>query len=1092
MVQQGSKVARVALAAAAFAVAVAGSGVAAARGEALTAARPTVSAEGGSVVLNPRRPAPSPDGRLIAFTYMGDLWVVPSDGGRAERLTVHEAADDTPLWSPDGSRIAFTSNREGNEDVYVMPAAGGAPTRITCHSGWDEAQCWTRDGQSVLFGSYRDTLRAQLYIVPAAGGAPRRLIRDRAMSAAVSPDGRWVAFVQGGTEWWRRHYRGSASRDIWLRAFDGGPSYRIVASPGDDDRPMWGADGATLYFTSERDDRVMNLWKVSLTLPPPGASGEPVAGDPVQVTRHASGAVRFASISADGTLIAYEWNAGLWKLRVRDGEPEEVPIDAPSDLKWNSELRTTLSGGVTEFALSPDEDELAVVMRGEIYVFSFEDGETGRSQRVTQTAARERDIAWMPDGRTLLFASDREGNYDLYAVASAEDGEARLSRAVKREVRRLTDSPDDELAPRPSPDGAIIAYKLGAGYLWTMAAGGGRKRQLLPEAEILHMDWSPDSRWVAVSRTTMGHKEDIFVVPAAGGEAVNATLHPNDDFQPRWTDDGKRLSFASRTDDGQYMLKYIWLTREEFWKPASVREDEEKDAGTESRDDGDDAKEKDGAKGKDAPAQVRIDLDGLSERTVTVMNMRGGYDFYAQSPDGKRYAFRSETLGSDDLWIVDWKGDRLTQVSEGGCDPRGIVWDGDGTTCYYVAHGGNIATVTVDPESGSIKSRGNVSVSGLFTVSIPAERRQMFNEAWRMLWNGFYDEDFHGVDWQAVRRRYEPLAMAAYTEREFRDVVREMLGELSASHLGIYKGDGGGASTGSLGLYADERQAGPGLRVRRVIPDGPADRAGIRAGEYIVAVSGEPVPVGADPACFFNDTVDRDIVIQVAESAAGRKQREVRIRPVGGGTHQRLVYEARLRENRALVDRLSGGRAGYVHIPGMGFGNLVRFQEDLFAQGRGKDGLVIDIRGNGGGSVHDGILRYLDRRVYGYETTRTRPPSYNPLELWTKPLVLLIDQSCYSDAEIFPMGWKALGLGPVVGTPTYGAVIGTNDLELIDGTGFRVPGSGWYDGEGRNLENLGIEPDVRVDAAPEGIASGADVQLEKAVEVLLDEIAARR
>ncbi len=232
----------------------------------------------------------------------------------------------------------------------------------------------------------------------------------------------------------------------------------------------------------------------------------------------------------------------------------------------------------------------------------------------------------------------------------------------------------------------------GDDYLWFMAADGKDKRQRLPDADILHTDWSPDSRWLAVSRTTMGHKEDIFIVPADGGDAVNATLHPNDDFQPRWTDDGKRLSFASRTDDGQYMLKYIWLTREEYWKPASVREEEaaeaEEEGGPES--DGDEEVEA-------AVAEVAIDLDGLNERVVTVMNMRGGYDFYAQTPDGKYFAFRSEALGSDDLWIVDWEGNRLTQVSQGGCDPREIAWDEDGTTCYYVAHGGNISSVTIDP-----------------------------------------------------------------------------------------------------------------------------------------------------------------------------------------------------------------------------------------------------------------------------------------------------------------------------------------------------------------------------------------------------------
>jgi tricorn protease len=365
----------------------------------------------------------------------------------------------------------------------------------------------------------------------------------------------------------------------------------------------------------------------------------------------------------------------------------------------------------------------------------------------------------------------------------------------------------------------------------------------------------------------------------------------------------------------------------------------------------------------------------------------------------------------------------------------------------------------------------------------------MFNEAWRLLLNGFYDPEFHGVNWRAVKDKYEPLALAAYTDREFRTVVREMIGELSASHLGIYKYGGGGVSTGMLGIHHGEHHDGPGIHVRAVVPDGPAERAGITAGEYIVSIDGARVRAGDNFYCLLEDTVGREILVEVAETPGGKGAREVEIKPVGGGAARRLVYEEQVRENRRKVGELSGDRLGYIHIPGMGSSNHREFEEDLFAQGKGKDGLIMDIRGNGGGSVHDRILRYLDRRQYGYTLARTRPISYNPLELYTKPLALVIDESCYSDAEIFPMGWKALDLGPVVGTPTFGAVIGTRDQELIDGTMFRVPGSGWFEMDGTNLENLGVEPDVRVDSVPEERRSrGGDRQLETAVRVLLEQI----
>ncbi len=1032
-------------------------------------------------VVNARGPAPSPDGSEIAFSYMGDIWKVPAAGGRAERLTVHEAYDDNPVWSPDGRSIAFTSDRQGNDDIYVMPVSGGPPAQLTCHDSWDNVQCWARDSGSVLFTSYRDTLDFELFRVPVTGGLPRRVIVDRAFNVGVSPDGRWIAYTLGRTPWWRQRYRGSAARDIWIRPSEGGESHRIVDSVMNDDRPMWGADGRTIYFMSERDDLVTNIWKIVLDLPASGDDAAPsVIAAPTQVTRHQHDGIQFARISADGGTIVYEWDAGVWKLEVPGGEPEEVEIVAISDLKWNDRLRLDLSS-ISEYAFSPDEDQLAVVVRGEVFVCPFDDDEAGDAMRITETAAREKDVAWMPDGETLLFASDREGNYDIYAATSSEDDEARLSKALKRETVQLTDSPDDDFLPLPAPDGERIAYSHAGRYLWTMDADGRNRLEAYPDPDVLHADWSPDGEWIAVSVTTLGHKEDIIILPAAGGEGVNVSLHPNDDFQPRWTDDGKRISFASRTDDGQYTLKYMWLTRDDYWKSDDEREEEEKEAEEAAEDEDDEDGE------EDAGVTVEIDFEGLHERTETIMNMRGGYDFYAQTPDGHHFAFRSGTLGSADLWIVDWKGNKLSQVSEGGSSPERLRWSADGETCYYLS-GDRIKTVSIDPESGSITGRGSVGVSARMTVDVPEERRQMFNEAWRLLWDRFYDPDFHGVDWQAVREKYEPLAERAYTEEEFRLVVSEMIGELSASHLGIYKYGGGGVNTGRLGIHHDERHDGPGILVRSVIEDSPAEREGIAPGDYILSVNGVEIGPSENYHCLLQDTVGEETILEVAGSERGRGKREVRLKPLGGWQVRNLAYEEWVRDNRAKVDELSGGRLGYLHIRGMGVSNLFEFEEDLFAQGRAKDGLVIDIRGNGGGSVHDQILRFLDRRNYGYTMSRERPPSMNPLELWAKPLSLLIDESCYSDAEIFPMGWKALELGPVVGVPTHGSVIGTNDLPLIDGTMFRVPGSGWFDLEGRNLENWGIEPDVYIETEPEDALRGLDRQLEKAIEVLMAEI----
>ncbi len=1034
-----------------------------------------------------RHPALSPDGSQLAFSWRGDIWVAAAAGGAARQLTNHLAYEAQPRWSPDGRELAFMSDRNGNADLFVVAAAGGVPERLTTHSDYDELYDWSADGKTLYFGSNRESREFLLYAVPRAGGRPVRVVHDQAWSARLSPDGQWIAYVRGYTEWWRRGYRGPASRDIWLRRASGGPSLHLIDWPGDDDLPHWSGDGRALFFQSEREDGVKNLWRQDLR-----AEGGDLraAGAPAQITRLADD-MGFLSVSRDGRFATYESAGRLWVVPTAGGTPVSPAIDCPGDDKANAVTRRVLDAGATEYAFAPGEKQLAFVVEGELYAGLVREGELKDCMRITETAAREKDIAWLDD-KSLLFVSDREGGEDIYVMRSTDKEEPRLGRSRYRETQRLTSDTATEFQPQPSPDGKTILYRKGTGWLWAMAPDGGGQRRLVDEPVVLHCDWSPDSKWLAYSTTNHGSAEDIFIVDAAGKTApVNVSSHPNDDFHPLWSGDGKRLAWASRTQDGYYSVKYLWLTRAEAEKTKSQREreeeaEEDKEAATDAKDDGDDKKDKDDKKAEEPAVTVKIDWDDLPARTRTVATLRGYYWDYDQSPDGKHYALRSDLLeGAMDLWTVDWDGDNLRRLTAGGADPDRLLWSEDSESVRYIS-GGRINEIADDPE-GETKTYG---FSVPITVDGAARRAQKFDEAWRRLGDGFYDEHYHGADWQALRAKYAPLAAAAVTHADFKDVLKRLFGELNASHLGSWGGpkdNQGDDATGLLGFTPDDAYTGPGLRVARVLARGPLDREETRVavGEVILAIDGHEIAPGEDYYPLLGHKAGEEVDLLIAAAGPKGKTRTITVEP--RASVWELDYRQWMDETRALVDKASGGRIGYLHMAAMGDEDWPRFLEDLFARAHGKDGLILDVRDNNGGSIHDQVLTVLSRQPYVYSKNRgKREGQFDAIERWDRPIVLLTNERSYSDGEIFPWGFHALGLGRIVGMPTFGAVIGTNNVPLIDGTVFRIPSTGWWrrnpDGSiGSSLENDPVQPDLRVPAVPEEALAGRDAQVEAGV-----------
>ncbi len=1039
----------------------------------------------------PRHPAPSPDGSTIAFSWQGDLWLVPAAGGTAERLTAHPAVERFPVWSRDGSHLAFVSTRHGNDDVFVMPVdRSAAPTRLTFASTEDTPNGFTPDGASILFASQRAagfSREPQLWTVPMSGGTPAIAQEAFGESAAYSPDGRSLVFVRGGTKWTRRGYRGAANRDLWRRT-PSGAFERLTDFDGDDDCPSW-LDDETIVFLSSRSGR-KNVFLLDVA-----------DGDATQLTFHEGSAVRFPRASADGSLIAYEFEDGLWTVSPRGGEPTRLIIEVAPDEIVNPVQRRTATDGADELAISPDGTYAAFIIHGEVFVTGIASKDEQKvaepfTARVTATPERERDLSWSPDGAQLVFSSAANGNDDLY-LARLEDGETPWNEAFGFELTRMTDSVADEHGARFSPDGGKIAYLRGRAALVVRSIDRGDETVVLEHWTEPSFEWSPDGEWIAYSVPDEHFNNEVWIVSATGGTPYNVSRHPDDDVAPRWSPDGRRLVWTARRSQDSFDIWGVWLTRADHERTAPQwLKLWNKDRGNakKSRDnDADDVAER-----QPELPHVTIEFDRLWERVERITDLKGDEGRPRVSPNGRTIIFTAEHEGEEDLYSVDWNGKELERLTKDGAEPEQYIFDRKGTTVFYLDGKGRIKRVGLDAKPGD-----PIPFSARYEIDSRAERGAVFDEAWRALDRFFYDPGFHGVDWPAQREKYRPWALEASTAPDFADMVNLMLGELNSSHMGYYPpGTRGrrivtGDDTGWMGVTYDPEAGGPGLLIREVLPDSPATRsdAALKAGDRLLAVNGSPVAPTVNVFGLFVDTVGERTQLRVL--AGEGAERTVVVTPVDFERQRQLRYEEWVRERRRLTEQWSDGRLAYIHIERMNTPSFEEFEHMLYAAAAGKEGLLVDVRGNGGGWTTDYLMAVLTVQRHAYTVPRGGDPSVRaypqdrlPLAAWTRPAVAICDQGSYSNAEIFSHAFKSLKRGTLVGSPTFGAVISTGATRTLDGATVRLPGRGWYVAEtGINMENNGADPDVLVWQPPhEDRSATEDTQLRRAVEVLLADL----
>lgn len=1050
-----------------------------------------------------RQGAISPDGLQIAFCYQGDIWRVAAGGGEAVMLTTSDAYEQAPVWSHDGKWLAFASDRHGNNDVFVMPAAGGAATRLTFDSADDLPSDFTADNAHVLFSSKRmhDVADRQfpgrafgeLYQVPVRGGRALRIISTAAQNARFSPDGATLVYQdeKGFENNFRKHHTSSVTRDIWTYAFGTKTYTQISSFPGEDLNPVFGPDGKDVYYLSEQNGS-MNVFRMA-------ASG----GQPVQVTFLEKDPVRFLSISRTGVL-CFSFHGAL-HTQQPGGSPVRLTVTTAVDRRYMPEKAVPVKGDATEMDLSPNGNEVAFIYRGEVFVTSVPEGTT---RRITNTPEQERSVSFSPDGRSILYASERSrnatgGSWDLYRSSLTRPEEKQFFNATVLKEEQLLATPAEEFQPVWSPDGKEVAYLEDRTAVKVLNLATGKTRLVLPgDRNYSYSDgdqyfsWSPDGKWLLVN--FIRDKQWIpqcGLVKADGSQpVVDLTKSGYGGSHPKWALNGAAMLWFSGRDGmkeqsswgGQMDVYAMFFTQAAMDTFKLSKEDYNLMKGISLEDDKK-AQKKEKTKKSKAPAADSItaplafELDGIEDRKVRLTINSSELADALMSKDGTKLYYLAEFEKGFDLWetTVRTKETRLL-AKVGAEDPGQLIMDKEGKYIFLLNKGN---FTQVDLAKGEMKAIG---INGDMVLDANTERAYLFGHVWRQAKEKFYVKDLHGVDWDYFGKEYAQYLPYINNDKDFADLLSELLGELNASHTGAYyrKQDPQGDATARLGLFYNNDTL-PGLTVAEVIDRSPVIKAGskIKRGTVIEMIDGTAISSGSDPAKLLDRKAGRNVLLALRDPRTGQRWEET-VKPITRAEESELLYHRWVERNRKTVDSLSNGRVGYVHVLGMNNESYKTVYENVLGKYHDKDGLVVDTRFNGGGWLHDDLATFLAGHVYMHLEPRGQDLGTEPQFKWSKPSAVLMNEANYSDAHMFPFTYKALGIGKLVGMPVPGTGTAVWWETLQNGVVFGIPEVGMVDNSGKYLENQQLEPDVRQPNAPALLSTGTDQQLGAAVKAL--------
>ena len=1051
-----------------------------------------------------RYPAISPDGKTIVFSYKGDLYSVPSTGGEARQLTTNAAYDSYPIWSPDGKKIAFASTREGSMDVFIIPANGGAPTRLTTNSG-SEMPVAFKDNDHVLFSAnvmptaqsnlFASREFSQVYEVSTEGGRPKLYSVLPMENISINAQGKVLYHDSKGYEdKWRKHHTSPITRDIWM--LDAGKYQKLTTFKGEDRNPVWAADNQSFYYLSEQDGS-FNIYHRNIA-----------SGKDTQVTHEKKNPIRFLTSSQDG-LLCYGYDGEIYTVK-EGAQPQKVYISITTDNDEPSLIRQVRSWGATEIALSPDSKEVAFIMHGDVYVTSSEYKTT---KRITDTPQQERNLSFAPDGRSLVYASERNGVWQIFQSKIKNEKEKNFTYSTDIEEEQLTKSNLTSQYPAYSPDGKEVAFYEDRATLRIINLKSKEVRTVLDgkynysysDGDIW-FEWSPDSKWLLTSYIGNGgwNNTDIALVKADGKEVHNLTDSGYSDGNGKWVLGGKAMLFESDragyrshgswgAEDDAYLMFFdldaydrFRMSKEELELADANKDEKEKKADEKEEKKKEDQKKKEEKTGKIEVEKVKpleLDIDNCRDRIVrlTVNSSRMG-DAILDSKGEKIY-YQAAFEGGYDLWCHDLKEGSTTLMMKniGG---GGFVADKE-VKNLFLCNGSNIKKIDL----GS-KQTKNIDFEANFNYKPAEERQYLFDHIWRQVKDKFYDPKLQGVDWEGYRKVYEKFLPYINNNFDFSEMLSEMLGELNASHTGCrYYPSGANLSTAALGVFLDPNYEGDGLKIQEIIKRGPfaVKKNEVTAGCIIEKIDGEAIKAGQDYNALLDGKVGKNIRLTI-KSAKG-KSFDLTIKGISQGDQQELLYKRWVDRNRAIVDSVSHGRIAYVHVKAMNSESFRTVYSELLSdKNRNKDAVVVDERHNGGGWLHDDLCTLLSGKQYQEFVPHGKVVGKDPFNKWTKPSCVLICEDDYSNGHGFPWVYKELGIGKLIGAPVAGTMTAVWWETLMDRSlVFGIPQVGCRDMRGTFGENTQLNPDIEVYNSPEDYITGHDTQLIKAVEEMMKE-----
>lgn len=1054
-----------------------------------------------------RYSAISPDASQIVFAFQGDLFLVSSDGGTAQPLLLSEAYESNPVWSHDGQKLAYTSDLYGNFDVFIFDFKTRVSTRITYHSAKQVPWTFSPDDQYVVFSATMDDnvknaqfpygLLTELYKVPVKGGRVKQCLTTSAENVQVNKDGSKLLYhdVKGYEDPWRKHHTSSVTRDIWIYDKTTGKHTQLSTFNGEDRNPLFSANEENMFFLSEQNG-IFNVFEKALNTDSPET----------QLTNFEKHPVRFLSIANNNSL-AFIYDGGLYTKREGE-EAKKLNLIIPKFKEVAQSVPKSFSKDATELNVSPNGKEVVFVVRGEVFVTSVEFATT---KRITNTPEQERDVSFSPDGKSILYSSERNGSWGIYETSLINADEESFASATVLKEKAILANDKNTFQPEYSPDGKEIAFLEERTELKVINLASKEERSILDgKYNYSYSDgdqwyqWSPDGKYLLVSY--LGGKrwvDEVGLVDAKGGkEPINLSLSGYADSNPKWIMEGNgMLWFSDRNgmrSHGSWGSKrdaYAMFFNQEFYEKFTMSKEEyeakypkKKEDDKEKSDVAETSKKK---KGKETEAKkeeknVEMNLSNLEDRVARLTINSSDLGDAVLTKDGKNLFYLSRFEKGYDLWLHKFKENETKLVLKLNGRGGDLIMDKEGEKLFLLSAGSliKLSIKNIDkPEKKSIAFNAEMNLN-------PArEREYIFNHAWKQVNDKFYSPDFKGVDWEMYKKAYEEFLPGISNNYDFAELLGEMLGELNGSHTGgRYSHQADGDKTASLGAFYDLSFVGKGLKIAEIIEKGPLDKSDldIKVGDVIEQINGVDILADVNYFELLNKVEGKNTQLRIYHPAT-LKSSKIVVKPMSQGEKSALLYDRWTKFMREETDRISGGKVGYVHIRGMDDASFRIAYSEILGRNVDKEAIVVDTRFNGGGWLHDDLVTLLSGERYVDFAPRGHYVGSEPMEKWYRPSVVLMGEGNYSDAHAFPYAYKALKIGKLVGMPVPGTMTAVWWERQIDPSlVFGIPQMGMWDLNGNYLEGQQLEPDVKVAQEKEKVSQGIDQQLIKAIEVVLE------